>query len=521
MRKILQVSLLLFSVVLTSWATDTIHLRGCRVGKPNPNTIRHRAPLLANGENPYIGNRHQLVVLASFQDQDFAEDRETTLRTWDMIFNAENYNEDSFVGSVHDFFLTQSYGMFNLTFDPVFVELPDNRHKYRSTATHDEYSQYMVDDIVDALQTLDIDWEQYDWDGDSYIDQLMIIYAGMGMNAGGGSESIWPHQWWLSQHLNIDTDDPDDYRDYRTVTAGGKEYYIDSYCCVQEFVNSKKVKSSFGTICHEYSHCLGLPDFYFASTSILGDWDLMDNGSYNGLGFRPCNYSAQERMLMGWLTPIELSTPTSIAQMAALSDEPAAYIVRNDAAEGEYYIIENRQQKGWDENLPGSGILVFHIDYDEDVWKGSTEYVNTSTRKRYSIFPANNKTSISSSSGWAYPYIVADSHGNDSVANNQLTDTSKPAAKLNQANTKGEMVMSKPITQMSIDDNGLASFLFMNGDASGVGLTPWTEPSTGRTASSALGNSHTPAYRLDGTPATPRSRGIIIVGGKKQLINEK
>ena len=188
----------------TSLDEDLIHRRSCRVGTPNPHFAPHRSPMLQNDENPYIGDRHQLVVLASFQDRPFAEAPDSALTTWDRIFNTENFTEDQYVGSVRDYFLAQSYGQFNLTFDLVFVELPDGLRKYRSTSSHDEYSQYMVDDIVDALQTQNIDWSLYDWDGDAFVDQLLIIYAGKGMNAGGGNNTIWPHQWWLSQHLNLE-----------------------------------------------------------------------------------------------------------------------------------------------------------------------------------------------------------------------------------------------------------------------------------------------------------------------------
>ena len=322
-----------------------VHQRSCRMGTPRPEFTFRRASSSPSGENPYVGNRHQLVVLAAFQDQDFSEEHNAALQTWNKIFNAEHYSEGNFVGSVHDYFMAQSYGKFNLTFDLLYVKLPDGRSKYRSTSTHDENFQYMVDDIVDVLQTQAIDWSLYDWDDDAFMDQLLIIYAGTGMNAGGGSNTIWPHQWWLSQHLNQETEDPVDHRNYRTIVYGGKEYHVDSYCCVQEQGDISALKSSFGTICHEYSHCFGLPDFYSGS-SVIGDWDVMDNGLYNGQGFRPCNYSAHERMVMGWITPVELNGSTTITDMPALDTEPVAYLIRNDGAENEYYILENRQQQG-------------------------------------------------------------------------------------------------------------------------------------------------------------------------------
>ena len=484
------------------------HLRGCRVGTPNPQFKSRRAPLLKGGENPYIGNRRQLVVLASFQDMDFMEDHEAALQKWGKIFNVENYTENDFVGSLHDYFMAQSYGQFNLTFDLLFVELPDGRYKYRSTYSHDENSQYMVDDIVDVLQTLDIDWSLYDWNGDTFIDQLLIIYAGQGMNAGGGSNTIWPHQWWLSQHLNQKTADPIDHRSYRTVVQGNKEYHIDCYCCLQEYTEDEIRKIPFGTICHEYSHCFGLPDFYARNGSIvIGSWDLMDSGNYNGWGLRPCSYSAHERMLMGWLTPVELTSTTAIIDMPALVDEPVAYLIRNDGAENEYYIVENRQQRGWDEDLPGSGILVFHIDYDKDIWISTTTSANSDDGNRYYIFAANNKFGVSASSDWAYPYVAKDVLGNDSLVNDRLTNTSEPAATLKNPNIDGKLLMSKPITNMAVDANGLASFVFMDKTTTSVHGVPLSQDH----------DTATPIYDLQGRRLSAPVKGLYIQGNKLMI----
>jgi len=511
-----QIFTIILSLLLTAGASaqqeagssSVAPLRGCRVGTPRSGFTIRRAPSLSGGENPLIGNRRQLVVLAAFQDMDLEEESTLALQKWNKIFNTENYTEGEYMGSVHDYFLAQSYGKLNLSFDLYYVKLPDNRYKYRSTAAHDENSQYMVDDIVDVLQTQDIDWSLYDWNGDSYVEQILIVYAGEGMNAGGGSNSIWPHQWWLSLHLNQETEDKNDCRSFRTVVYDEKEYYVDCYCCVQEIVDTDDTFSSFGTICHEYSHCFGLPDFYY-SDEVVGYWDLMDSGNYNGMGFRPCNYSAHERMLMGWITPVELNSTTTITDMSALDIEPVSYLIRNDGEENEYYIVENRQQQGWDEFLPGSGIVVFHVDYDQDLWHSTTQYVNTSGKKRYRIIPANN-TPGGRSSKWAYPYITKDVFGNDLLVNDQLTDTSVPAATLNNPNLSGQNLMSKPITRMAVDANGLASFVFMDE------TTPVHDVTGGH---ESLHDEAAPMYDLQGRRISEPVKGLYIKGGKLRIKN--
>lgn len=124
--------------------------------------------------------------------------------------------------------------------------------------------------------------------------------------------------------------------------------------------------------------------------------------------------------------------------MPALSDEAKAYLIRNDGYENEYYVIENRQQKGWDAGLPGSGVIIFHIDYDPSVWASTdvcpNHYAYTSKglsfpeSKMYTIFPANGNTSTAYTNRWAYPY-----QGND-----ELTNTSNPSSTLFHENSDGE-----------------------------------------------------------------------------------
>ena len=423
--------LLLFSL-MSAVAEKGVRMRNCRPKARTPQAFSRNLHQ-ANATNPYIGDRRQLVILASFNDQLFKE--ENPLPLWDRIFNEQGFSEGSFHGSVHDYFYAQSNGQLNLTFDLYDVALDESRVKYRSTAEDDENSKYLVIDLIEVMKTKGIDWSLYDWDGNGYVNQVLIVYAGKGQNAGGGSDTIWPHQWWLSEHEDCSP---------VMVSSGGKDYLIDAYCCVQEvYVNDDY--SSFGTICHEYSHCFGLPDYYYGSTKFVGDWDLMDYGNNNGKGYCPPNYSAHEKMQMGWMTPTELTTATTVSDM----DATQAYLIRNDGCEDEYYILENRQQTDWDSSLPGSGVVVFHIDYDEEAWR---DFPNTPSLSRYAVIPANNRTSTAYSSGWAYPY----------GDNNQLTNGSEPAASLHHDNSDGGRLMNKPVDNIRVS-GGLASFDFMGG----------------------------------------------------------
>lgn len=392
----------------------------------------------------YVDDKRQLVVLVSFSDLTFKYEEAAVL--WDRIFNEKGFHDEPFRGSVYDYFYDQSYGLFRLAFDLHPITIDKEHAVYRSTSDDDENAAQLMLDLVEVLKTEVDDWTPYDWDDDGEIEQIVVLFAGKGQNNGGGSNAIWAHQADLKYYGNEPAE----------VTSDGKTFIINRYGMFPELSGSNDY-GTFGTICHEYGHCLGLPDFYYgSSTSVVGTWDIMDYGNYNADGFCPPGYSAHERMVLGWLTPTELTEAATISNIAPLSEEPQAYLIRNDGDANEFYMIENRQQQGWDASLPGSGILIFHINYDEEVWH--TGVPNDASLKRYTLFHANNS---SARSGWAYPY-----EDNDS-----LTNLSRPAATLLHENADGTKLMSKPVTKMAVDANGLASFVFMGGNLSGIATT--------------------------------------------------
>ena len=442
-------AVLLLLLTISAAAQDVIIQRGCRRGVMPPPTKMRRAQGAPKqvGGNYYVGNRHQLTVLVSFSDQQFMQ--EDPVPVWNRILNESNYTEAPFYGSVYDYFYAQSKGDFNLTFDLQRVALNESRVKYRSTPGQngdDENSQYLVEDIMEVLKTRDINWSLYDWNGDGYINQLLIIYAGKSMHSDGDDNTIWAHQWWMSEHLKDRQEGV--YCDPIPVTYGDKQYLVDCYCATME--ESKGDYRSFATLCHEYTHCFGFPDFYGNSSETPRDWDLMDY-SYNNNGFCPGNYSGHERMMMGWLTPTPLSTTQTVSSMPAND----VYIIRNDAHPDEYYMVENRQKTGWDSYLPSSGLVVFHVDYNEYKWL--YEWVNTSSKLCYHVIPANNQSSYYYETGWAYPYL----------ANDSLTNNSKPVATLNNENTDGTYLMSKSLRDISVT-NGLVSFRFTIDSSTGI-----------------------------------------------------
>ena len=411
----------------------------------------------------YIGEKRQLVFLVDFSDLYFQDSEPLTL--WNKIFNQENFQEEPFRGSVYDYFRDQSFGQFNLQFDLYYVHMDKEHAEYRSGDIDyydDTRSGLLLTEILDQHKEEIPDWSVYDWDKDGDIEQVLILFAGKGQNDGGDNTTIWSHQWSLSAHA----DEPycREWGHPYAITSREKEYFVDNYGVFPELEGSGTY-GTFGTLCHEFSHSLGLPDLYYGSTNFVGTWDIMDCGNYNEGGFCPPGYSAHERMYLGWMNVTELSEPRTITNMASLSDgQKEAYLIRNDGYANEYYIVENRQQTGWDSSLPGSGIVIFHVDYDEEIWR--SEYPNDPNKEiRYTIIPSNGISSVSNQADWAYPY----------GENNALTNESTPATTLLHDNKDATQLMSKPLTNMSVTD-GLASFDFMGGSTGIFEKQVWEQP---------------------------------------------
>ena len=438
----------------------------------------------------FLGERRQLVILAAFSNASFVSPSPVDL--WGKIFNQEKFSEGRFHGSVHDYFADQSYGKFLLSFDLMFAQLtkPYGYYGGNDPNGNDEKVGEFVVDAIKEIEKDVTDWSPYDWDGDGTVEQVFILFAGKGQNDGGSSQAIWPQQWRLSE------EGTGSY----TVSSGGKDFIIDNFGCFAE-LDGDGGYGSFGTLCHEYGHCLGLPDFYYGtSSSVVHAWDVMDYGLYNDDGYCPAGYSAHERMFLGWLDIKELTAPVTIKQMAPVNEQQEAYLIRNDAYEDEFFVLENRQKTGWDTHLPGSGLMIFHIDYNEDVWLYGVP--NSYALKRYSVVPANNKSNRYYEGGWAYPCSSPDNHS--------FTDNSSPAATL--IHTAGGKYLGKPVTNIQLSD-GLASFDFMGGNPSGIALSPSQEERPQRIYD-LMGS-----YR--GTSLVPLPAGIYLINGQKVVKGER
>lgn len=421
--------------------------------------------------NPISGERKGLVILVNYKDKKMQH----TQAEYNDYFNKAGYSENNCTGSVRDYFLSQSYGKFSLDFDVMGpVTLSKNLSYYGDNDSdgNDKHAAEMVAEAV-KLAVSGIDLKKYDWDGDGYVDQVYVVYAGYGEHADAPANTIWPHEFELSEAAKYN-DGPG------ALTINGVT--IDTYACSSELRGSSGNKmDGIGTACHEFSHCLAIPDMY--DTSADGEnfgmnvWDLMDYGSYNGedgYGETPAPFTSYERMYCGWLTPVELTQPCNVNDMPAITKEPVAYLIRNANPKfpGEYYLLENHQQESWDAYAPAHGMLVLHVDFNSDVWKQNTVN-NVASHQRMTIIPADGKLSHYNTAGDTWP---------GTSKKTALTDSSNPAAKLYNLNSNGRKFMGRPIENIAEKD-GLISFTFDGGKALPQLATPTALPATQVTAS--------------------------------------
>lgn len=357
--------------------------------------LQTRGPGLFSYDFPVTGEQKGLVILVEFSDVKFNSKNKAPYNTTDPykyfhdMLNKEGFDTYGGTGSAKDWFVLNSKGKFVPEFDVFGPVTLSNTMKYygqNSRITDEDMRPGQM--VVDACKALDsqIDFKEYDRNKDGYVDNVYIFYAGYGEADSDESDAIWPHSWVLTEAVGS------------PLKLDG--VYIDSYGCSNETCGYNEYgvlarrPDGVGTFVHEFSHVMGLPDLYSTeyATSYKtepftpGAFSVMDYGPYNNNGLTPPNYSAYERYAFDWLTPEEMTAGT--LSLGNLVDSNKAYIVKTEK-EREYYLFENRQQTGWDKYIPGHGMLVWHIDYDQTVFLNN-EVNNTKSHQYVDLVEADN-----------------------------------------------------------------------------------------------------------------------------------
>lgn len=387
---------------------------------------------------PTTGVQKGLAILVEFSNNSFTLTNPRQ-QFYDQL-NKRGYNDSGATGSVKDYFVDSSNGLFVPDFDvfgPVKLSHP---YSYYGEDTKSMIDEKAFEMVIEACTLLDdqIDFTQYDRDHDGLIDNVYIFYAGYGQADGGSAETVWPHSW--------------------DVIDAGRTFYYDGvrlghYACSSELRDGRgSTISGIGVFCHEFSHVLGLPDLYavsYNSSFTPGAWSLMDSGSYNNDSWTPPYMSGYERYALGWVEPKVLEEPANVTLKHITESKGFydVYMIKTDKND-EYFIFENRQLNGWDTYLPGHGMLAWHIDYNETIWDGNVVN-NTPSHQYVDIEEADNDPSYYSIPGDVFP-------GTSNVTS--FTDETSPSMK-----TWAGKSLYAPITDIKENTNGEISFVFRGG----------------------------------------------------------
>lgn len=317
--------------------------------------------------DPIIGERRALVVLMEFKDHVFSKTRED----FSALFNGVNYHENDAIGSVRDYYRFASQGQLDYISDiygPYTSIYPMSY--YGSNSTIGGSDAHAVDLCIEAMRNLpdSIDFSIYDNDGDGLIDNVHIIYAGFGEEAGGSSEAIWAHEY-----------------PHRIALKNEIGYSLAGYSCSPELRGYKGDKiSHIGVVCHELGHSLGAMDYYDTNYDTggkfdgTGQWDIMAQGSWNDDGRTPPNFNPYVRSsVFGWNTQTLLTPDLQIVMPKMEEDNAEQSVVYRieTNSEGDYFLLENRQKDGFDAALPGAGLMIYHVHPYIDIYS-TTNTIN-------------------------------------------------------------------------------------------------------------------------------------------------
>ena len=386
------------------------------------------------GGFPTIGSHNLVMILANFNNTSTTY----TQTDFDNYMNQEGFNG---TGSFKDYYLEVSYGQLVMTtVVTAWVTVPNSHDYYGPDTKWGEFAR----DAVEAADAI-VDYSQFDNDGDGDVDGVAIIHQGAGQEASGSTNDIWSHSWNLSS------------AGYTIVNDG---VTVDSYTTQPEIASGGGM-STIGVMCHEFGHNLGAPDYYDTnygddgySMTGTGQWDIMAGGSWNNGGANPAQHNAYTKWkYYEWIAPTELTYGQQVS-MANSAENDNGFYYYTTPTTNEYWLLENRQQIGFDSYVPGHGLLIYHVD--ESYINSHDNANDINAGEHQGLYPVcatatGNPTSTYgtiNSSGTPFP---------GTGPKTEFTDATTPASiSWASANT------NKPVTNISEGSN-IITFDFMGG----------------------------------------------------------
>lgn len=484
---------------------------------------RHNAVAKAAANVDFIahnGKVKTLVILAQFSDEKFTINE--PYKAFQQYLNAEEAmvdygNKDtSNYGSVAKYFADMSAGNFTPSFDlygPVTLDKP-----LKSYGEGNDNMPLLVGDVCKAAKSqLNVNFADYDSDGDGAVDLIYIIYAGYAESwSGNPTDCIWPKSGTVSIDATFDG---------KTICRYG----------VNNELNGRKGQqvgmiNGIGLFCHEFSHCMGMPDFYAttaattecqtAENQSMDWWSLMDLGEYVNNGYRPTAYTAWEREHFGWLSITDLDASANGVELKPIDNGGKAYRIRNneDKSGNEYIIIENIQKDGWNKSLPGHGMIAYHVEYDPQVFTSKVNTVNnTLGHPRMAMIPADGLLMKTTNAKYANEQNVSSLHmeqvkGDPFPGTSDVKELTAAQNLPNFAWYAGTKEISQSFANISEDEEtGIVTFDFN---------TPFTGISGIAADKSAGGNIYTIGGVSVGKDAQHLNNGVYIMNDKKFVVKK-
>lgn len=400
---------------------------------------------------PVVGERKVLVIMMQFADRKFTKGNDDFQR----LFNEENYREDNAVGSVRDYYDYASYGKLRLRCDivgPYTSAFPMRFYGGNSGAGGNDQNPYALFEEAVNQAANEVNLSDYDADGDGFVDNIHIVYAGYGEEAGASSDAIWAHKM-----------------SFVAITVQGMK--IDTYSCAPELRdNMGDGISRIGPHCHEIGHALGAMDYYDTNYETggsyqgTGQWDIMASGSWNNSGISPANFNPYAKVYdFGWAEAKALDA-NAVNTIAPSSYEDNIYRI-DTGEDDDFYLLENRRRHSFDKSVPGEGLLVFHIGPNIKA-KSLTNTINATYPQQ--CYPVCASSQYATTGAAAKYYGDINSSGcpfPGTSGNGAFTDDSTPAACTFQGSRSG-------ISLTDIMEDG-ESVSFYNGSET---VTPPDEP---------------------------------------------
>ncbi len=304
------------------------------------------------------------VILIQYPDYPASE----SVSSFDDMMNQSDYGG---IGSLRDYYSEISYGQLTVNATVVgWYTAPDSCSSYGEGSgglQSDNRARMLARSAVDRAEAAgSLDWADYDNDGDDTVDVVLVIHQGPGFEDTKNPEYIFSHQWFLS--AGVMEGSPG-------LSVSYDEKVIDCYTMTPEISGIRPGEHvEIGVSCHEFGHALGLPDLYdtdFSSEGI-GIWGLMGAGNWGADGQtpeRPVHMCAWSKMAMGWIVPTVVTDNMVGVSIPQVETNARIFGLWTNGVQGsEYFLVENRQPTGFDQDLPAGGLAVWHID--ENRWIG-------------------------------------------------------------------------------------------------------------------------------------------------------